>query len=59
MQWVGIFFLLGGAGAFLSNKKSTGISIGGYDVKEETGKQYGQGCLFMLIGCVILYFATK
>ena len=59
MNWIGVTLLIVGAGSFLSNKRDTGISIGGKNVHEETGKQYGQGCLLMVIGGVVLYFASK
>lgn len=58
MVWVGILMLIGGAGMMMSKKKDSGIYIGGRSVQEEVGKQYGAGCLAMIIGAVILYFAS-
>lgn len=59
MNWIGVILFIAGVCSFLSNKRYTGISIGGKDVHEETGKQYGQGCLLMVIGGVVAYFASK
>lgn len=59
MNILGALMLIGGLGMMMSKKKDTGVSIGGYAVQEEVGKQYGQGCLTMVVGMVLLYFANR
>jgi hypothetical protein len=58
MLWIGLFFVIGGAGMFMSNKKGTGLSIGPHEVQQEHGKNYGAGCLAICVGGLLMYFAS-